>query len=291
MSNFHNSVLLKEVIDYLQIQPGKRYIDATLGGGGHTKRILELGGKVLGIDVDEEAIEYVLEKLRVSEGELRLVKGNFRNIDELARANGFGHVSGILFDLGVSSHQLDTAERGFSFAKIGRLDMRMDQGLDVTAKDLLNVLTKGELYALFIEYGEERFSKKIASHIVESRRIKSIETTRDLETIVRSSVPVRDYKTNPATRVFQALRIAVNDELDSLNNALPKSFGLLEDKGRIVVIAFHSLEDKIVKHTFATWEEQRLGTIITKKPVLPTESEIKINSRSRSAKMRVFEKN
>jgi 16S rRNA (cytosine1402-N4)-methyltransferase len=298
MSNYHKSVLLQEAVDSLQIKPDRRYIDATLGGGGHTFEVIKRSGRVLGLDVDLDALEYVQQefkvqssKFKVNKENLIIVKGNFRNIDEIARVNGFGRVSGILFDLGVSSHQLETANRGFSFVHNAPLDMRMDKDLSISAMDLLRVLTKGELYELFTKFGEERFAKRIASHIVESRRIKSIETTAELEAIVNKSVPYRDNKTNPATRIFQALRIAVNDELNSLSEVLPKAIKLLEQNGRIVVITFHSLEDRIVKHIFIDWEKQRLGTVVTKKPISPTDKEIVDNPRSRSAKMRVFERN
>jgi 16S rRNA (cytosine1402-N4)-methyltransferase len=297
MSNYHTSVLLNETIKYLQVKPEGKYIDATLGGGGHTELILERGGRVLGLDVDQEALDYVEEKIKSQKSKVKnkedliLTKGNFRNIDEIVRVNGFGPISGILFDLGVSGHQLETTERGFSFVHNAPLDMRMDRDLSVSAMDLLKVLTKGELYELFTKFGEERFAKRIASYIVESRRIKPVETTAELDVIVKKCVPYRDNKTNPSTRIFQALRIAVNDELGSLSEALPKAVNLLEQNGRIVVITFHSLEDRIVKHMFVDWERQGCGIIITRKPVLPSEAEIISNPKSRSAKMRVFERN
>lgn len=297
MKNYHTSVLLNEAIDYLRVEPGKKYIDATLGGGGHTFEILKSGGQVLSLDVDEEAIDFVREQLKnkkenikIGIEKLKIVRGNFRYIDEIANNNGFNQVSGIIFDLGVSGHQLDTGERGFSFSHNAPLDMRMDKDLQVTAADLLKVLTKGELYALFTEFGEERFSGRIVSNIVEFRRVKPIETTADLVEIVLKSVPYQDRMKHPATRIFQALRIAVNDELGSLQEALRKAPELLEPGGRMVVIAFHSLEDKIVKHAFRDWELRKKGKIITKKPVLPNSDEITGNLRSRSAKLRVFEK-
>lgn len=297
MNNYHVSVLLKESIDYLSITPGKSYIDATLGGGGHTEAILERGGRVLGIDVDQDALDYIKEevksqKLKIKNKEnLVVAKGNFRNIDELARANGFEKVAGVLFDLGVSSHQFDTQERGFSFLHNAELDMRMDTELGVTAKDLLRVLPKQELAQLFFTYGEERFGNRIAEAIVERRESKSIDTTGELAQVIERSVPRTGDKIHPATRVFQALRIAVNDELGVIEEALPKALDLLEAKGRIAVISFHSLEDRIIKHTFQQWTENGLGTIITKKPIIPSEEEILKNSRSRSSKLRVFEKN
>lgn len=296
MSNYHTSVLLKEAIEYLEVEPGKLYIDATLGGGGHSGEIIKRGGLVLGIDTDQEAIDYVREKFRIQNSEFRigdkliLARGNFRNIGEIARKNGFGQIDGILFDLGVSSHQFDTGERGFSFLADAPLDMRMDKDLQVTAKTLLAVLSKHELAKLFFEYGEERFANRIADQIVSYRKTKHIETTSELADLIKKSVPNAAFGIHPATRVFQALRIAVNDELNSLQEALSESLQLLGVGGRIVIITFHSLEDRIVKHAFLDWEKAEKGTVITKKPIIPTETEIKNNTRSRSAKMRVFEK-
>jgi 16S rRNA (cytosine1402-N4)-methyltransferase len=296
MNNYHTSVLLQETIDALQVKPGKRYIDGTLGGGGHTTKILELGGEVLGIDFDQDALDFNEEKFKIQSSKFKigddlvLVKGNFKNVDSLARENGFESVDGVLFDLGVSSHHFDTAERGFSIQKEGPLDMRMDQELGVKAGDLLNVLTKGELYELFTKFGEERFAYAISNSIVSSRKVKRIETTTDLVGIINRVVPKGKESINPATRVFQALRIAINDELNNITEALPKALALLKTNGRIVVISFHSLEDRIIKNTFKEWEENGRGTIITKKPIVPSTDEIERNNRSRSSKLRVFEK-
>ena len=297
MKNYHISVLLEETINFLNVKPGKKYIDATIGGGGHTEGILERGGKVLGLDVDQESLEWIGERFKVQSSkfkvgeDLHLARGNFKDIGMIAREEGFGTVAGIIFDLGVSSHQLDTAERGFSFAKNGPLDMRMDQKLQIKASDLINILTKGELYELFTKLGEERFARSIANCIVRARRVSPIKTTAELSAIVSEAVPIKDGKINPATRVFQALRIAVNDELNSLRETLPEAVSLLEPGGRMCVISFHSLEDRIVKNAFKSFEEQELGRVITKKPVLPGASEVEANKRSRSAKLRVFEKN
>jgi 16S rRNA (cytosine1402-N4)-methyltransferase len=294
MNTYHKSVLLQETINTLKIQSGKKYIDGTLGGGGHTFEIVKRGGRVLGLDVDQDALEFVNQELRDKKQELKdrltLVKGNFKDIDQIAKKNEFASVAGILLDLGVSSHHFDAPERGFSFQYEAPLDMRMDTELQVRAGDLVNALTKNELIELFTRLGEERFAKSIASQIIEQRKTKRIETTTELAEIVRKAVPFSKKGINPATQVFQALRIAVNDELNSLIEALPKAVALLESGGRLVIISFHSLEDRIVKRSFLEFEEKELGMIITKKPIVPTEEEIGKNSRSRSSKLRVFEK-
>jgi 16S rRNA (cytosine1402-N4)-methyltransferase len=292
MSDYHTSVLLHETIEWLQVEAGRQYIDATLGGGGHTSAILERGGIVLGIDQDKEALSEVEKnfKFEILNLKLRLAKGNFKDIDRLARENRCAKVSGIVFDLGVSSHQFDLAERGFSFQKEGPLDMRMDLDQKVKAADLIHILTKGELYELFTKLGEEWNARPIITSIVRARQIKKIETTSELADIINKAVPHRQKGINPATRVFQALRIAVNDELNNLIEALPKARDIVGDGGRIIVITFHSLEDRIVKHQFRQWAEQGLGEVLTKKPLIPTDEEIEHNKRSRSAKLRVFEK-
>lgn len=289
MSEYHISVLLQEIVDGLQVQAGSKYIDATLGAGGHTKAILDKGGIVLGIDQDTDAIAYV-QKTQRDQKTLHIIQGNFGHIDEIARKNGFEKVSGILFDLGVSSHQLDSANRGFSFLHQADLDMRMDTSLRVTAKDLISGMTQGELTALFSEYGEEPFAKKIASRVVESRKVKQIATTTELANLVASVYPRGNHKVHPATKVFQALRIAVNDELGQLKEALPKALDLLGRNGRIAIISFHSLEDRVVKQTFLDWEKKSLGKILTKKPIIPSEKEREENRKSRSSKLRIFEK-
>lgn len=291
MNNFHVSVLLQEVIEYLNVKQNGKYIDATLGGGGHTFEIVKHGGRVLGIDVDEEAIKYVDSRIKDS---ITLVRGNFKDIKKIAEENGFERVDGILFDLGVSSHQFDEAEQGFSFQSDAPLDMRMDKSLSVTAKDLINGLTKRELHELFTKFGEEHFANRLANDIVAYRRVKAIETTKELAKLIEKTIGGRfrnnKKKIHPATKVFQALRIAVNDELNSLKDALPQAVELLANKGRLVVISFHSLEDRIVKQAFLQFGEQGLGKVVTDKPIVPTEEEIKQNRRSRSAKMRVFER-
>ena len=289
MNSYHTSVLLQETLEQLNVQAGKKYIDGTLGGAGHTIEILERGGIVLGIDQDQDALDFVRSEVKFGKN-LVLAKGNFKDIDTLAGENDFSNVAGILLDLGISSHHVDAADRGFSFQKEGPLDMRMDQNLQVTAGDLVNALTKGELYDLFTKLGEERFARSIVASIVSARKIKRIETTTELAEIIRRSVPFTKKDVNPATRVFQALRIATNDELHSLIEALPKAVQLLGPGGRLAVISFHSLEDRIVKRAFLEYAEKGLGTIVTKKPIVPSEEEIAQNSRSRSSKLRVFEK-
>lgn len=293
MNEFHVSVLPKEAVSALLVTEGNTYIDATLGGGGHTILMAKSGGEVLGIDVDRDAIENF--ELRIKNQELRVqerikvVQGNFANMGEIAKQNGFEKVAGILFDLGVSGHQFDTAERGFSLQKSGPLDMRMDDSLQVKAADLVNGLTKKELALLFERYGEEPYAKKIAEAIIDARREELITTTDGLARIVERAVG-RKGKIHPATRIFQALRIAVNDELHSLESALLQAVSLLESEGRIVVISFHSLEDRVVKQAFVRFVDQGLGNIIVKKPLLPTEQEILDNPRARSAKLRIFQK-
>lgn len=297
MNDFHTPVLVKEVLENLRVKRGKRYIDATIGGGGHTGEILKRGGIVLGLDVDGDALAYVNENFKFhpdligTNFKLSLARGNFREIDKIALLKGFNKVSGILFDLGVSSHQLEVPTRGFSFQKECPLDMRMDQDLQVKALDLINGLTKGELYELFTKLGEEANARKLSNLIVSARKIKPIETTTDLARIIEKGSRNKAKSILEKSRVFQALRIAVNDELNSLRAALPKGVGLLEERGRILVISFHSLEDRIVKKSLIEFEKKRMGKIITKKPVIPDEEEIRQNIRSRSAKMRVFEKN
>ncbi len=292
MSNYHTSVLLKEAVEALNVTKNGKYIDCTLGAGGHAVEIINKGGFVLGIDIDKDALDFVKENLKsqISNLKLKAVLGNFRNIDKIANENKYEKVDGILFDLGVSSHQLDTPERGFSFSKDALLDMRMDQGLSVTAKDLVNGLNKGELYELFTKLGEESFARPISNSIIRAREIKPIETTGELASVIARVYPRNLKKIHPATKAFQALRIAVNDELNSLKESLPKSVSLLKSGGRLVTITFHSLEDRIVKDQFNLFESEKLGQVITKKPIVSQEEEVEENTRARSAKLRIFEK-
>ncbi len=292
MSNYHVSVLLQEVLEALQPSGGKVFIDGTVGGGGHTKELLQKGARVLGIDQDDDALAYVQETIGKDPElgkNLILVKGNFSKIEEFAKKNGIETVDGVLLDLGVSSHQFDTGERGFSHQKEGNLDMRMDLSLGVTAKDLIHALTEKELAELFERFGEEPFAKRIAKSIVKRRSEREIARTTELADLIKRALPRKDG-IHPATLVFQALRIAVNDELYVLTEGLSQIFRILKSGGRVGIISFHSLEDRIVKQTFNEWEDKGKGKILTKKPIIPTSSEQGKNSRSRSAKFRVFEK-
>lgn len=284
-------MLLRETIDLLNIKKGKKYIDATLGGGGHTSEILKRGGIVLGLDQDQEAIEKLGKKFEeeIKQGRLIVMTGNFMNIGNIARENGFEKVDGILFDLGMSSDQFESG-RGFSFMKNDPLDMRMDQTLGVTAADLINALSHKELSGLFFRFAQAERSREIAAAIVESRKLHPIKTTEELVEIIKS-VPAfrRQSDLHPATKVFMALRIAVNNEQENLEMALPQAAGLLETGGRVAVISFHQGEDRIVKQFLRNG--QKLGIKeINRKPITASAAEVELNSRSRSAGLRVGEK-
>lgn len=288
MNQFHTSVLLKEAVDYLEVRPNQKYIDATAGGGGHTFEILAQGGKVLAIDRDPDAIAHIKKKVKIYK-DLTLVQGNFSKIGEIARTYGFEQVSGILFDLGVSAHQLGQPERGFSFQKQGPLDMRMDPSLTIKAADIINNFDKRRLDEIFENFGQEKLSRPITDAIVSTRKVRPIQTTRELEYIVNDVYRQRGLrgKINPATRVFMALRIVVNSELLNLKEALPQTVDLLNKNGRLVVITFHSLEDGIVKRFF---KQDKSLEVLFKKPIGPSRRQIEINPRSRSAKLRVTQK-
>ncbi|MCH7541310.1 16S rRNA (cytosine(1402)-N(4))-methyltransferase RsmH [Patescibacteria group bacterium] len=297
METTHKSVLYKEALWELAIKPGRVYIDSTLDGGGHTKGILEQGAKVLAIDIDPQTLKHAAkdfslksstenETLVARDDKLTVVHGNFANIREIAQIFRVWETPGILFDLGLSSDQLQDAKRGFSFSKAGPLDMRMDPTLKVTAADLINGLNEGELNDLFNKYGEDRSSRRIARAIVAARVKGKIDTTLDLAKVIES-VSSRKEKIHPATRIFQALRIVVNDELNNLKKGLEGAVPLLEKNGRLVVISFHSLEDRIVKDFFRA---KRDLEIITKKPITASTKEVLENPRARSAKMRVAQK-
>ena len=283
---FHKSALLQETIELLNPKKDGLYIDATIGGAGHAKAILEKGAKVLGIDQDPEAVEYA-KSLNLKG--LKIVKGNFSQIGEIARREGFEKVDGIIFDLGVSSHQLDKPERGFSFQRSGPLDMRMDPDLNIRAYDIINNFEERRLYEIFKTYGQEKFSKRLANAIISARKVKTIETTKDLAQIIENAVPrgVNRGKIHSATKVFQALRIVINSEILNLEQALPQTLELLKPGGRLAIISFHSLEDSLVKRFFK--QETKLE-ILTKKPIGPSVRETEENRRARSSKLRVAEK-
>lgn len=287
---YHTPVLLQEVINILDPRPGKFFIDATVGGGGHTLELLRMGARVLAIDRDPEAIEYIKKKFPIGEG-LRLVRANFSHIKKTAEEAGFSAVDGILFDLGVSSHQFEKAERGFSFMRSGPLDMRMDPDISIRALDLINNLDERRLYEIFKTYGQEKLSRSIARAICSARQVEAIETTDKLAGIIEEAVRRGGrgglLKIHPATKVFQALRIVVNSELLNLEDALPQTVDILKIGGRLAVISFHSLEDKIVKRFFK--QEKRLQ-VLTQKPIGPTIDEILVNPRARSAKLRAAQK-
>lgn len=296
MSGFHTPALQEEIIGVLQIEKGEKYIDGTVGGGELALGILKRGGRVLGIDLDHEALEYTMSKIidQDLEKNLILVRGNFREIKKIAHENGFNQAAGVLFDLGVSSHQLDEPRRGFSFKFDTPLDMRMDPSgseEQVSAKDLINGLTRRELYELFTKLGQEKRALAISDRIVRARKIKPIETTGELAMLVRGVYgESRIHGIHPATKVFQALRIAVNDELNNIRIAIPNAYDLLKNDGRMIVISFHSLEDRIVKKTFLDLEKKENARILTRKPVRPKEAELQRNPRARSARMRAIQK-
>lgn len=293
----HIPVLVKEVLYFLDVRPGKRFIDATVGGSGHTEAILKLGGEVLGIDVSPVALRLAEEKLQARPSlKVRLVQGNFKDILQIAQNAGFRRVDGILFDLGVASFQLAEPDLGLSFTKDGPLDMRLDPTLGVPARDLVNSLPEDKLYELFYEVGQEKHALEIARAVVRTRSIAPFKTTRDLARLVED-VYIKDQrskvkyqKIHPATQVFMALRIAVNLELENLKAALPQAIDLLKSQGRVLVISFHSGEDRIVKQFFKEEEKKKMIKILTKKPIAPSRAEVEENPRSRSAKLRVGEK-
>ncbi|HBL52228.1 MAG: 16S rRNA (cytosine(1402)-N(4))-methyltransferase [Candidatus Blackburnbacteria bacterium RIFCSPHIGHO2_02_FULL_39_13] len=285
--------MLQEVIDFLNVKPGRRFIDATTGGGGHIEAILKMGGEVLGIDQDPVSLNITRKRLNESGFSVfKLVQGNFANLQKIASGVGFTHVDGVLFDLGFASFQLEDSERGLSFLKEGPLDMRLDPNLGVTAADLINSLSENQLVGLFREVGEERLAQSIARQIVSRRVNQPFLTTQDLKKLVEDVYARKGFTTNhihPATKVFMSLRIVVNNEFENLKNGLEQAFQTLKIGGRIVVISFHSGEDRIVKDFVKTLEKDKVK-ILVKKPLAPTQEEIKDNPRSRSAKLRAIEK-
>jgi len=289
----HIPVLQKEVIEYLDPKPNENFVDCTVDGGGHTLSILEKtkpGGKILGIDFDSVILETTRGKIEDSEYKGRFIAANdnFANLKNIADKNNFKNISGILFDLGYSSWHLEESKRGFSFQKNESLDMRYSVQGDLSAEKIVNLWPREEIERILKEYGEEEFSKSIAKNIVKERKGKLLETTLDLVSVVEKSVPgwYRHQKIHFATKTFQALRIAVNDELSNIEKALPQALEILEKGGRMAVISFHSLEDRIVKNFLKNKEKGNYITILTKKPITPSQEEIENNPRARSAKMR-----
>ncbi len=305
----HRPVLLNETIDNLCIKPGGTYVDGTLGGGGHAYEVvrrLSPQGRFIGIDQDADAIRAAGEKL-ADYSNVTLIRSNYCNIREELMGNHVTGVDGIVLDLGVSSYQLDTPARGFSYKYDSPLDMRMDQRSDMTAGDIVNGYSQEELYRVIRDYGEERFAKKIAGNIVAAREEKEITSTSELAEIIKQSIPMKFRKTmgHPAKQTFQAIRIELNRELDVLEETLDTMIELLNPGGRLCIITFHSLEDRIVKNGFKRNENPctcppdfpvcvcgkvSMGRVVTRKPVIPSEEEMNDNPRSKSAKLRVFEK-
>lgn len=299
----HEPVLLQEALTFLQPAPGKIFIDATLGGGGHSASLLAAGACVLGLDQDQAAITAAGERLAHYENQFVALRMNYRRIANVLEETGVNKVDGIIADLGVSSHQLDTAERGFSFQQDGPLDMRMDSHGEKTAADIVNEYDEEELARIFFEYGEERHSRRVARAIVKRRTLRPFHRTLDLADVIASVLP-RTGKTHPATKVFQALRLELNDELGALRELLENAPRILRPGGRIAIISFHSLEDRIVKQTFVRqstewldrpeWPEPRRNPdfatrLLTKKPVEASADESSRNPRARSARLRAAE--
>lgn len=287
MNEYHIPVLVEEVIEGLRVEPGRWYIDATVGGGGHSLAILNAGGNVMGIDQDDDALEasrHRFESEKIANDRFELIKGNFRDLALLVGSTD-KQFHGILFDLGVSSHQFDELERGFSFES-PNLDMRMDPTAGVPAEQLVNVVSEADLVKLLTDWGEEPLARRYAKAIATARKAKAIKSGRQLAEIIwqASPVNVRHGKIHPATRTFQALRLAVNDELTSLSEVLPQAVDILPPAGRMAVISFHSLEDRIVKRFFADNPEL---VVVSKEPIVAKSAEVESNPRSRSAKLRV----
>lgn len=306
----HKSVLLYETVDELNIKPDGIYVDGTLGGGGHSYEIakrLSEGGRLIGIDQDEDAIKAASKRLEPYMDRVTIVRNNYCNMDKVLDELGIDKVDGIMLDLGVSSYQLDAADRGFTYNVDTALDMRMDQRQEITAKDIVNEYSEFDLYRIIRDYGEDRFAKNIAKHIVAARQEKPIETTFELNDIIKAAIPMKVRATggHPSKRTYQAIRIELNKELEVLENSIDMMIDRLKPEGRLCIITFHSLEDRIVKIRFRNNENPCTcppsfpacvcgkvpkGRVITRKPVVPTDEEINENSRSKSSKLRVFER-
>ena len=309
MEFVHKSVLLDETIEGLAIKPDGIYLDGTLGGGGHSSEICRrlAGGHLIGIDQDEEALAAASERLKPFQDKITLVRDNYCNAPEVIKNLGITGVDGLVLDLGVSSYQLDNVERGFSYRYDTALDMRMDTRQSLTAREIINEYPERELYRIIRDYGEDQFAKNIAKHIAAARKEKPIETTGELNELIKAAIPARMRANggHPSKRTFQAIRIECNHELDVLKNSLDELIAMLNPGGRICIITFHSLEDRIVKSAFRKNEnpctcppdfpvcvcgKKSQGKVITRKPVLPGGEELETNSRSKSAKLRIFEK-
>ena len=306
----HKSVLLDESIESLCIKPDGVYVDGTLGGGGHSYEIcrrLSGKGRLIGIDQDAAAIEAATERLGEFKDRVKIIRSNYCNIKGELGKLGITSVDGVILDLGVSSYQLDEAERGFTYREDVPLDMRMDQRQTRTARDIVNEYSEMELYRIIRDYGEDKFAKNIARHIVNARKEKALETTGELIHVIKAAIPmkVRAVGGHPAKKTFQAIRIELNRELEVLENSLEDMIDLLNDKGRICVITFHSLEDRIVKNKFRYCEDpctcpkdfpvcvcgkKSKGRVITRKPIVPSAQELEENSGAKSSKLRVFER-
>ena len=306
----HTTVLLHETVDGLNVRPDGIYVDATLGGGGHAFEVCRrLGstGRLIGIDQNADAIKAAGQRLEGCGEKVTVIRSNYRDMKPELHKLGIDSVDGITLDLGVSSYQLDTADRGFSYRMDAPLDMRMDQRQKMTAKDIVNGYSETELFRVIRDYGEDRFAKNIAKHIVMEREKAPIETTGQLNEIIRHAIPMKIQKTSghPSKRTFQAIRIELNHELEVLRDSLDEMIDMLRPGGRICVITFHSLEDRIVKSAFRRNENPctcpshfpvcvcgkvSKGKVITRKPILPSAEELESNSRSKSAKLRIFER-